>query len=74
MSDAQLNAIPDTAPPSVGRRLLKWGGTVLLGLLLLVLILGVMPVSLAGLESSSSPAGSYEEAAPTEKRRRRSTC
>jgi len=44
------------------KKILKWLGIILLVLLAIVLILGLIPVSTAPVESNPNPAGSYEEA------------
>lgn len=50
------------SPPSIARRVLNGAGYLLLGLLLVILVLGLIPISIDGLASSPNPASSYEDA------------
>jgi esterase/lipase len=44
------------------KEILKWLGIILLVFLAIILVLGLIPVSTAPIESNPNPAGSYEEA------------
>jgi alpha-beta hydrolase superfamily lysophospholipase len=62
MTEMDGRMTPDKERPSTARRVLKGAGLVLLGLAALILVLGLIPISMDGLESQPMPVASYEEA------------
>lgn len=62
MNESKLQVPNENSSSGVAKRILTWVGFALLGLIAIILVLGLIPISTDELDSQPDPAASYAEA------------